>query len=263
MNHKPLTPVGLLVDLDGTVWNEVGVIPGVPEAIATVREAGMPLRFVTNITREPRKTVARWLVNFGIPATADDIFTPALAAAAWLRENGVRRAFLCLPEQTKAEFSEFGNQANVGEEPTAVVMGDMGAAWSFNAINGAFRVLLAGGEFVALHKNRYWRTPDGLCLDAGAFVAALEFATGRTATLVGKPSPLLFGAAARSMGVAPAEVAMVGDTLESDVAGAKAAGCTAVLVRTGNFDGAELSASETTPDRVIDSLAGIPALLFG
>lgn len=253
-----MRPAGLLIDLDGTVYDGEAPIPGAAEAIAALRDAGLPLRFVTNTTRVPRTTIAGWLADFGIPAAAGDIFTPPLAAAAWLADRGIRWIFLCLPEHTFEEFPAFKIGA---ERPEAVVVGDLGPAWTFDVLNRAFNHLTAGAEFLALHRNRCWRAPDGLALDAGAFVAALEYATGRTATLVGKPSRLMFEAAARSMELAPEEVAMVGDSLEADVAGAKAAGCLGILVRTGNFRAEELERAAILPDLVVDSIAELPRLL--
>jgi HAD superfamily hydrolase (TIGR01458 family) len=250
---------GLLIDLDGTVWDADALIHGADRAVKALREAGVPFRFVTNTTRVPRDTIARWLADFGIPATADEVFTPPLAAAAWLKDRQIRRVFVCLPPHTFEEFPDFV----VDEQaPEAVVIGDMGDSWTVEIMNTAFRRLLSGAEFVALHRNRYWKTGRGLCLDAGAFVAALEYATGRTATLVGKPSRPLFEAAARSMDLSPGDVVMVGDSLNTDIAGAKAAGSRAILVRTGNYDEEQLRRSLVQPDLVLDSLAAVPEALW-
>jgi HAD superfamily hydrolase (TIGR01458 family) len=252
---------GLLIDLDGTVYDEEAPIPGAAEAVEALRRAGLPLRFVTNTTRVPRSTIAEWLAGFGVTATAGDIFTPPLAAAAWLRERGIKRVLLCLPEHT---FEEFPDVTIDEQRPEAVVVGDLGTGWTFDVLNRAFNRLLDGAEFLALHRNRYWKTAGGLALDAGAFVAALEYASGRAATLVGKPSRPMFEAAAGSMGLAPEDVAMVGDSLESDVAGAKAAGCRGILVRTGKRRAEELvRTTPVEPDLVVDSIADLPGLLLG
>jgi HAD superfamily hydrolase (TIGR01458 family) len=252
-------PNGVLIDLDGTVWDADALIHGADQAVNALRESGVQLRFVTNTTRVPRGTIARWLADFGIPATADEVFTPPLAAASWLKDRQIRRVFICLPPHTLEEFADF----IVGEQaPEAIVIGDMGDGWTIEVMNTAFRLLLAGAEFVALHRNRYWKTSRGLCLDAGAFVAALEYASGREATLVGKPSRPLFEAAAHSMGLSPRDVAMVGDSLSTDIIGAKEAGSRAILVRTGKFDEEELRRSPTQPDLVVDSLATVPGALL-
>ncbi len=253
-------PRGLLLDLDGTVYESDALVPGTDEAIAALRNGGVPVRFVTNTTRVPCATIASWLEAYGIPATPDEIFTPPRAAASWLGERGVRRLGLCLPEESFREFSAF---EIVDRDPEVVVIGDLGPAWTFDVMNRAFRWVLDGADFVALHRNRYWRTGGQLVLDVGAFVAAFEYATGREATLVGKPSRPMFEAAARSMGLALADVAMVGDDLRADIAGAQALGIRGFMVRTGKYRRAEVEASEIEPDRVIASVASLPDLLLG
>lgn len=253
-------PSGLLLDLDGTVYEDDALIPGVDRAIEALRAGGVPVRFVTNTTRVPRSTIAGWMEDFGIAATNEDIFTPPVAAVTWLARRGIRRVAICLPDDSRAEFSRF---EIVDDDPEAVVIGDLGAGWTFEVMNRVFRWLLDGAAFVALHRNRYWKTGGELVLDAGAFVAALEYATSRRATLVGKPSRAMFEAAAGSMGLPLARVAMVGDDLQADIAGAQALGCQAFMVRTGKFRAAELEASAVEPDRVLDSLAALPDLLLG
>lgn len=257
MAHRP--PRGLLLDLDGTVYEDDVLIPGADRAITALRDGGVPVRFVTNTTRVPRVTIAGWLERFGIAATADEIFTPPLAGADWLRGRGIRRVAICLPDDSLAEFSEF---EIVEEDPEAVVIGDLGAGWTFGVMNRVFGWLMDGADFVALHRNRYWKTGGELVLDAGAFVAAFEYTTGRTATLVGKPSRPMFEAAARSLGLELSQVAMVGDDLQADIAGSQALGCRAFMVRTGKFTGEELASSEIEPDRIVDSVAALPALLL-
>jgi HAD superfamily hydrolase (TIGR01458 family) len=236
------------------------VVPGADEAIAALRDGGVAVRFVTNTTRVPCSTIAGWLEGYGIPATPADVFTPPRAAASWLGERKLRRLALCLPEESFREFSAF---EIVDRDPEAVVVGDLGPAWTFDAMNRVFRWALDGIELVALHRNRYWKTAGQLVLDVGAFVAAFEYATGRKASLVGKPSRPMFEAAARAMGLAITEVAMVGDDLQADVAGAQAIGMRGFMVRTGKFRAAEVEASDTVPDRVLDSVASLPDLLLG
>jgi HAD superfamily hydrolase (TIGR01458 family) len=256
----PLRPRGLLLDLDGTVYEDDTPVPGAPEAIAALREAGIAVRFVTNTTRAPRTAIAGWLEGFGVPAGADDVFTPPRAAHAWLLEQGMRRVALALPEET---FPEFAGLDLVEDDPQAVVVGDLGTGWTFETMNRVFAWVHGGAALVALHRNRYWKTGGRLVLDAGAFVAAFEYATGVSATLVGKPSRALFESAAHSMSLEMDDVLMVGDDLRADVAGAQALGIPAVLVRTGKFRPADLEGSGLRPDAVVDSLAALPALVAG
>jgi HAD superfamily hydrolase (TIGR01458 family) len=253
-------PRGLILDLDGTVYEGDAAIPGAGAAIAALRDAGLGVRFVTNTTRVSPDTIAGWLEGFGIPVRVEDVFTPLRTAASWLRRERIRRVALCLPEDAHREFA--GLEV-VDENPEAVVIGDLGPAWSFEVMNRVFRWLLDGASFVALHRNRYWKSGGELVLDAGAFVAAFEYATGREATLVGKPSRPLFEDAARSMGLELPEVAVIGDDVTTDVAGAQALGTSGILVRTGKFRPGDAEAGRPRPDHVIESIADLPGLLLG
>ena len=115
----------------------------------------------------------------------------------------------------------------------------------------------SGSEFVALSRDRYWRSGADLLLDAGPFVAGLEYATGRSAVLVGKPSLEFFGAALALLGSDAAGTLMIGDDLWSDVQGAQRAGLQGWLVRTGKFQPDLLPTSGVHPDRVLDSVADL------
>ena len=218
----------------------------------------MPVRFVTNTTRVPCRTIAGWLETYGVTATAEDIFTPPRAAVSWLVERGVRRLSLCLPEGSFGEFSAF---EITDQDPEAVVVGDLGAGWTFDVLNRVFRQVLDGVELVALHRNRYWKNEGRLFLDVGAFIAAVEYATGRQATLVGKPSRPMFEAAARSMGLDLTDVAMVGDDLQADIGGSQAIGIRGFMVRTGKFPRPRWSGLRD-PARPGDRLRGRAARRF-
>ena len=133
--------------------------------------------------------------------------------------------------------------------------------FSYANMNRAFAELEAGARLVSLHKNRWWQTSRGPLLDAGAYVAGLEYAAGVAAEVVGKPTGAYFDAALAELGAAAAEAVMVGDDIESDVGGAKRAGLRAVLVRTGKFREETLAAAEVQPDGIVDSIAEVPAFL--
>ena len=249
---------GVVLDLDGTVYEAGRLIPGAREAVRAIRDAGLALRFATNTTRFPRAALVERLAAFGVDAEAAEIVTAPRAAAAWLAAHGVRRVALHVAGATAEELSDFTVDDRT---PDAVVIGDLGAAWTFDRLNHAFRQVQAGAHLVAMQKNRYWRTADGLTLDAGPFVAALEYATGRSATVAGKPSAAFFAGAADSMGLALGDLVMVGDDIASDVRGAMSAGARGVLVRTGKFRAADLDEPGGAPDGVVDSIAEVPQLL--
>jgi len=256
---SPLSGVrALLVDLEGTVYQNRQLIPGAVEALAAADARGIPHCFVTNTTSRPRSAVVRELAAMGLSVEAEKIFTAPRAAAEHLRRRGLPRCDLLVPP---AVLEDFPGVIPEEDAPDAVVVGDMGEGLSISRLNRAFRHLLAGAELVTLARNRYWRSPDGLVLDVGAFTAALEYASGRTATLVGKPAPEFFEAPLAFLGVRASETAVVGDDLESDVGGGQAVGMKGVLVRTGKFRPEDLERSAIRPDAALDSLARLPALL--
>ncbi len=251
---------GVLLDIDGTLQDANESIAGASDAVRQLRSMGLPLRFLSNTSRRSRTRVVEVLRSYGIGADLDEVYTAAFGASLWLHGRGVRRAALCVPAQALVDFPD---QLLDEVDPEVVLVGDLGDEWTFARLNQVFRWLLSGAELVAIHRNRYWRTEHGLTLDAGPFVAALEYATGQVAKTIGKPSPEFFEAAAGSMGLETSDVAMVGDDLSADVAGAQAAGARAVLVRTGKFREEDLATTGTLPDFVIDSIRDLPALLSG
>jgi len=254
-----LTPLAVLLDLDGTVWQDEAVLLGVPGAIRRLRAAGIRIRFVTNITRLPARVLCERLVAQDVSASVEDVQTAPVAAAGWLRHAGVRRVALHVAEGTREDFRGFTID---DAAPEAVVVGDLGAAWTFDRLNRAFLQVMGGARLVALHRNRFWQTGGGLALDAGAFVAALEYAAGVEAVAVGKPSRAFFETAVRAVGCEAAEVMVVGDDVANDVGGAKGAGCGAVLVRSGKYRPGDERSITTPPDAVVDSVADLPGL-FG
>jgi HAD superfamily hydrolase (TIGR01458 family) len=142
-----------------------------------------------------------------------------------------------------------------------VVLGGACDDFSYAALNDVFRMVTEGAALVAMHRNLYWRTDEGLQLDAGAFLAGLELAAGTTAIVCGKPSPEFFAEAVAALGTPPERTAMVGDDVVNDVLGAQAAGLVGVLVRTGKFRPSDLDRDDGTPDIVIDSIADLPSVL--
>ncbi|MCP4204282.1 MAG: TIGR01458 family HAD-type hydrolase [bacterium] len=249
---------GLMLDLDGTVWEDDRVFPGVPEALATLRANGMPIRFTTNTTRKPRSELAAKLTGFGIATQLEEIHTAPLAAVSWLRRRGLSRVRLLTAEET---FEDFAGFEIVTEKPEAVVIGDLADQWTFEILNDAFRTVLSGAELVALQKNRYWRNEGELELDAGPFIVALEYATGRKATVVGKPNVEFFETAGESLLLSGEQIAVVGDDLSTDIAGAHSAGLAAIAVRTGKFRTEDEEAAGGAATAVLDSLADLPAWL--
>ena len=137
-------------------------------------------------------------------------------------------------------------------------MGDL-EDFGYGVLNQAFRQVMEGAELIALQKNRYWLRSDGLSLDVGAFVAAIEYASGREAHVLGKPSPDFFAEVLGDLGVEAPDAAMVGDDVEADVGGALRAGLHAVL--SGQYREDAVRASGIEPTATVDTIADLPGLL--
>jgi len=249
----------LLVDLDGVLYVEEQPIPGAVEAINRLRTPSLALRFVTNTTAYSRDRTLGKLARLGFGVDDRELITPAALAVGHCRERGHRRVALIMNEEVKRDFAELEETANRAD---AVIIGDLGPAFGYDVLNHAFRQVMDGAELIALQKNRYWRRADGLSLDVGPFVAAIEYATGRDAYVVGKPARGFFDQVLASVGVDATLAAMVGDDIESDIGGALRAGLDAILVRTGKYQEDRARESGIEPTRVVDSIADIPPL-FG
>ena len=242
---------GVLLDLVGVIYEGEQALPGALGAVARLRHAGLPLRFVTNTTRATKRMVLQRLAGLGLGVTESELFTPAQAARAWMARNNCAPSLLVHPDLVQ-EFEDHSDRAH-----RAVVVGDAANAFDFASLNRAFRELIGGAELIALAKNRSFRDGDGqLSLDAGAFVAALEFASQRTALVLGKPAPEFFEAALASMDCPAKHAVMIGDDAEADVAGALHAGLGgAVLVCTGKYRDGDEERFEPPPTVTVESLS--------
>lgn len=277
----------LVLDADGVLLYAGRPLAGAVDALAMLEAARVPYRVVTNYSLSHRTTLAAGVSRqFGRPISADTIITAASAAAAHTARHHAGEPLLVLSSaDARREWDgqrlltpdeADGAERRVG----AVVIGDAGDDLSFRNLDIAFRQVRAGAAFVAMHRNPWWVTPRGITLDSGALVIGLEHALGRRATVAGKPSPVVFREAVRELAsevraaggvrLRAAEVAMVGDDLDSDVAGARRTGLRGILVLTGKSDHATVVAAETAgrlrgprrPDAVgADLLAVVTALL--
>lgn len=228
------------------------------EAVARLRDEGHRLRFVTNNSTRSRAELAAELRGMGLELDDDELQTTPTAAA---RELGGRRVYALVmpaivPDLTGVEL--------VGDGADAVLVGgcdeglEPNQVFSYMNLARAFSELEAGADLFALHKNPWWQTARGPMLDGGAFVAALEYATGLDATVIGKPSASCFAAALAALDAEPELTWMITDDLDQDVRGAQLFGMRTILLRTGKFRPEALERSSTVPDAVLSSLAHVP-----
>lgn len=256
---------GLLVDLDGVVYVGDEPVAGAVEALARLRSRRLALRFVTNTSTKPAGTVENKLRRLGVTVGPGEVISAVQAACSTLRRLGCHAPYLVVDARIVEEFTEL---APVGAYPAApmeapdwVVIGDIGAEWDYRLMNRLFALISGGARLLALHKGKSWQTAEGLQIDIGAFVAGLEYATGVTAVVTGKPSVDFFRAALDDMGISAADAAMVGDDIDSDIAGAQRAGIRGVLVRTGKYRVDHAARSPVKPWRTLDSIAQLEELV--
>jgi HAD superfamily hydrolase (TIGR01458 family) len=249
---------GVLIDLDGVVYIEDQTIPGAVETVNWLRQKGFAIRFLTNTTMRSRDSLVAKLLKFGIQAAPGEMISTAVVAARWLAEKGITRVQLLLSEDARNDFAGF---EITDQQPEVVVVGDMGPAFAFDVLNSAFLSVKAGARLIALQKSRYWRTQNGLAMDAGAFVAALEYATETEAELIGKPNRAYFDMALKDIGLSASQAAMIGDDIYADIMGAQVLGMPTIMVRTGMYAFHAQKQPPVQADWTIDSIAELPNLV--
>lgn len=257
MNH--LYPInGILFDLDGVLYVGSQVIDGATQALKRIRKSGIICRFITNTSTQSIRSLHHKLQQLGLDIGYNEIISAPQAALLYLRKQNNPVCHLLLDDDVKRDFSHF-RQSNT--QADYVIAGDIGDAWSYTLLNRTFRLLIEGAELIAIHKNRFWQTEEGLQMDIGGFIAALEYASGKQARIIGKPSPDFFRMALQDMRLSAGETIIIGDDIESDVGGGQKAGLYGILVKTGKYRKDYAKESPVKPDLVLDSVVDLPAAL--
>jgi HAD superfamily hydrolase (TIGR01458 family) len=278
--HAALTGVrALVLDADGVLVMRGAALPGVPEALARLDEAGIPYRVATNISAVHRDTLAARFARMGLAVPPERIVTALSATAEHVRRTLPGRPVFVLTRPDG--LREFGDHPLLAHEEAdaegaraaAVIFGDGAEDLSYANLDRAFRLVRAGAELIAMHRNGWWYTEKGETIDTGAFVAAVEYATGARARVTGKPGPLMFRTAFRGLAadvvaaggrrLLRSQVAMVGDHAPQDVGGAHRAGLRGVLVLSGRTAPDEVAGlrGRAVPDAVAATLGDVVAAL--
>jgi HAD superfamily hydrolase (TIGR01458 family) len=223
MNSAPL-----LIDFDGVIKLGDEPAPGTKEFFNFIKKKDINAFVISNSTLKTSDDIKKFFeshnISFDIPA-----MTASEAALKYVSKNYSKVKVYCT-EKIKNLFKEF----IVKENPEAVGVGDLGDEWSYDILNEIFKDVYSGADFIAMQKNKFWK-PDGktLCLDAGSFITAIEYASGKEALLIGKPSPIYFKTALNEMGKTNSSFYMLGDDLETDVIAAQKSGGKGILIFTG------------------------------
>jgi HAD superfamily hydrolase (TIGR01450 family) len=271
---------GLVLDADGVLVLQAKALPGSVEAVRALDERGIPFRVVTNFSQLHRDTLAGWFEKGGMKLASDRIITAASATAAYAAAAHANRPlFVIAAADARREFA--GQQLLSADDAdglpadtvAAVVIGDGGDDLSYRNLDIAFRLVQGGAELLAMHRNPWWLTQRGITLDAGAYVVGLEYASGRQARTLGKPSPDVFRQAVDGLRadlgqrLPRSAFAMVGDDPTADVAAAQRVGLRGILVLSGKTSAADVARVAASrrrgrgPDAVAPTLAEVVAAL--
>jgi glycerol-1-phosphatase len=247
----------VVLDLDGCVWVGDECTRDAPEAITQLRTAGKSLAFVTNDARRSPEEYVRKLWSLGLRASLEEVVTVGSAIQHVLADRGRGTGTYVIGSPAIfRHVSDAGQRILNGTEletqaDVVVVAGHDDLR--FSELRAATQAVLSGAEMLAAGRDRTFPTEGGPWPATGAIVAALEYATARTASIVGKPDPQIFYTALDRLG--PGRTLVVGDRLDSDLAGAAAAELDAAIVLTGVTTRAEAEAAlDPSPVAIADDL---------
>ena len=248
---------GFAIDLDGVIWLAGEPIPGSVEAVAKLRRRGAGVVFVTNDPGRTTPQTAELLSRVGIAAGPDDVVTSAATVAEQIRvEHGEASVYLIGPPALREQLEMSGLRVvGDGNHPVDAVVVGGHAGFDYDQLRVATVAVRAGAELWATGRDATYPTPTGLLPGTGALVAAVETASERRARVAGKPEPPMFEAAKRRL--AGDRIAMVGDTLDADIAGGARAGLATILVLSGRTARVDLEQAKIQPDIVVADLAAL------
>jgi len=261
----PLTPVlarydHVLLDLDGCLWLGDDALEGAIDAVASLREAGKGIAFLTNDVRHAPEEFVRKLWRLGFQASLDEVVTCGAALQFVLAERSDKGAAFVIGSQALVDHVADAGMRIVNNTQFAtradIVAVGAHEGFDFRELRIATQAVLRGAELIGVTRDRTFPMPDGPWPASGAVLAAVEEATGRRAErTVGKPEPDMYAAARDRLG--EGRYLAVGDRLDVDVAGARRAGIDSALVLTGGTARSDAEAADPRPTHVADSLAAL------
>lgn len=245
----------VVLDLDGCVWIGEACTPGAPEAIAELRAAGKRLAFLTNDGRLSPEEYVRKLWGLGVQASLEEVVTVGAAIQHFLAGRPRANVYVIGSPAIFRHVSDAGHRIvnRTAADRTELVVISGHDEFNFRELRDATLAVMAGAEILATDRDRTFPREDGLWPGSGAIVAALEYATERTARIVGKPQPEIFRTALDRLG--DGRTLVVGDRIDNDLGGAAAAGLDGAIVLTGVASSEQAqAAADPTPVAVAADL---------
>lgn len=252
-----------ILDLDGTVYLGDELIPGADDGIATLRDQGLDVLFVTNKAIERRRDYSEKLEKLGVPASRDDVLNSGWVTARYAADRHQDRRALVIGEEPLVDELEATGLEVVREGPGELLVVSMDRGFTYEKLHDALRTLRDGdAPFLATNPDRTCPMEGGAIPDAAGMIGAVEGVSGRTVdAMLGKPSTTMIETALGELGVDPSDCLMIGDRLETDIEMGDRAGMTTVLVLSGITDRSMLDDRDVTPDHVLESIADIEDVL--
>jgi HAD superfamily hydrolase (TIGR01450 family) len=253
---------GLLVDLDGVVWEGRDFLPGAVEALQTLIETDMEIVFVTNNSVRSPGDYAERLRQGGASVADERVVTGGVATASLAAEKvgAGATAFVIGAPGFKEVVAEMGLTLLTGEAAQAAdaVLVSAHREFDYTELFTATRALQNGAALFGTSRDPTLPMPGGAWPGTGATLAAVETASGKQAEIGGKPERHLFEQA-RALIPSAKRVAMVGDRLASDIEGGRRAGLVTILVLSGATSQDEAASADPAPDLVLADLAALLA----
>ena len=251
MKLQPNIP--LLIDFDGVL--KIGDKPaeGIKDFLSFIMNKKVPACILSNSTLKTGQDIKDFLNSNKIES--DLAAMSAVDATLSFVKNNYKKISVYAEKEIQKIFSDFLTNESAADEE-AVVIGDLGKNWTYEILNEIFRKVYNGAELVAMQKNKFWK-PDGktIALDAGAFISSIEYATGKEAKLIGKPSPIFFRTALKILDYPEdSEFIMLGDDIETDINAAQKIGGKGVLIYAGKTKYPLPEDSKIRPDHSINTL---------
>jgi len=254
---------GYVFDLDGTLYLGDELLPGAAETVASIRDAGARVAFLTNKPLETPAVYAAKLTDLGIPASAGEVVSSTDALLRYLERHAPGARILPITERLLVDMLRdhgFVTLDPATDDPTSadVVVVSWDRTFDYAKLLAAFRAVQAGARIVATNPDPFCPTPDGDLPDCAAMLAAIEASTGaRAEAIVGKPSPHMAEALLDRLALPPDDTILVGDRLMTDVLMAREAGMASALVLTGATTLEALDGAAVIPDYVLGGVAEV------
>jgi 4-nitrophenyl phosphatase len=246
---------GVVLDMDGVLWRSAEILPGVPDFFLFLRDRGIPFVLATNNSSRTAQEYVTRASSLGIPIDADHVVTSGQVTADELARSYPRGTPIYVIGSDSLIGLMVGSGYVIDPDHARVVVVGLDMKLTYDRLQTAGRLILAGAEFIGTNGDRTLPTPDGLAPGNGSILAAIQTMTERAPRLMGKPEPAMFHAALKRLKTLPEHTLMIGDRLDTDIAGAQRAGLRAALVLSGVSGAGDVGS--IVPDAIYDDLAAL------